>query len=47
MGPVEIGEGAKIGGGSVVLTDIPAHGTAAGVRQKLSVNPLKRSRLWI
>lgn len=31
FGNVEIGEGAKIGGGSVVLTDVPPHATAVGV----------------
>ncbi len=31
LGNVEVGEGAKIGAGSVVLTDIPPHTTAAGV----------------
>lgn len=31
LGNVEIGEGAKIGAGSVVLTDVPAHCTFAGV----------------
>lgn len=31
LGRVEICEGAKIGAGSVVLSDIPAHTTAAGV----------------
>lgn len=31
LGNVEIGEGAKIGAGSVVLNDIPAHATAVGV----------------
>ena len=31
LGNVEIGEGAKIGAGSVVLSDIPPHTTAAGV----------------
>ncbi|MEZ5538892.1 MAG: serine O-acetyltransferase [Pseudomonadales bacterium] len=35
LGPIEIGAGAKIGGGSVVLTDIPAHTTAAGVPAKV------------
>ena len=31
LGNVEIGEGAKIGAGSVVLTDVPSHSTFAGV----------------
>ena len=31
LGNIQIGEGAKIGAGSVVLIDIPAHTTAAGV----------------
>jgi serine O-acetyltransferase len=31
LGNVEIGEGSKIAAGSVVLNDIPAHSTAAGV----------------
>lgn len=35
LGNVEIGEGAKIGAGSVVLMNVPAHCTAAGVPAKL------------
>lgn len=31
LGNVEVGEGAKIGAGSVVLTDMPPHSTFAGV----------------
>ncbi|MCC7517122.1 MAG: serine O-acetyltransferase [Pseudomonadales bacterium] len=39
LGPVEIGEGAKIGGGSVVLSDVPAHSTAAGVPARIVGKP--------
>jgi len=35
LGNVEIGEGAKIGAGSVVLTPVPAHATVAGVPAKV------------
>jgi serine O-acetyltransferase len=31
LGPIEVGESAKIAGGSVVLADVPAHSTVAGV----------------
>jgi len=31
LGNIEIGEGAKIGAGSVVLSDVPPHSTAVGV----------------
>lgn len=31
LGNVEVGEGAKVGAGSVVLEDVPAHCTAVGV----------------
>ncbi len=39
LGNVEIGEGAKIGAGSVVLTDVPAHCTFAGVPATLVGRP--------
>ena len=31
LGPVRIGDGARIGAGSLVLADVPAHATVAGV----------------
>ena len=31
IGNIKIGKGAKIGAGAVVLTDVPAHTTYAGV----------------
>lgn len=35
LGNVEIGEGAKVGGGAVVLIDVPPHTTVAGVPAKI------------
>jgi serine O-acetyltransferase len=35
LGNVTIGEGAKIGGGAVVLIDVPPHTTAVGVPAKI------------
>ena len=31
LGNIEIGTGAKVGAGSVVLRDVPAHATVAGI----------------
>jgi len=39
IGNIEIGEGAKIGAGSVVLKDVPAHTTVAGVPAKIVGSP--------
>lgn len=39
LGNVRIGVGAKIGAGSVVLTDIPPHCTAVGVPAKVCGHP--------
>ena len=35
IGNIEVGEGAKVGAGSVVLDDVPAHVTVAGVPAKV------------
>lgn len=35
LGPVEIGEGTRVGAGSVVLADVPAHVTVAGVPARI------------
>jgi len=35
LGNVEVGTGAKVGAGSVVLNDVPAHATVAGVPAKV------------
>lgn len=40
LGNVEIGEGARVGGGSVVLHDVPAHTTVAGVPAKVVGKPI-------
>jgi len=39
IGNLEIGEGAKIGAGSVVMKDVPAHVTVAGVPAKVVGKP--------
>lgn len=41
LGNVEIGEGAKIAAGSVVLKDVPPHCTVAGVPAKLIGRPME------
>jgi serine O-acetyltransferase len=35
IGNIEVGEGTKVGAGSVVLEDVPAHTTVAGVPAKI------------
>ena len=39
LGNIEIGTGAKIGAGSVVLNPVPPHTTVAGVPAKIVGNP--------
>jgi serine O-acetyltransferase len=39
LGNIHVGEGAKVGAGSVVLEDVPAHTTVAGVPAKIVGKP--------
>ncbi|MCW8091069.1 serine O-acetyltransferase [Alteromonas sp. ASW11-130] len=39
LGNIEIGEGSKVGAGSVVLSDVPAHVTVVGVPAKVVGRP--------
>ncbi len=39
LGNIEVGQGAKIGSGSVVLQAVPAHTTVAGVPAKIVGKP--------
>ena len=43
LGNIHVGEGAKVGAGSVVLQDVPAHTTVAGVPAKVVGKPTTRS----
>ena len=45
LGNISIGEGAKVGAGSVVLQDVPAHTTVAGVPAKIVGRDRKSTRL--
>lgn len=39
IGNIEVGEGAKVGAGSVVLSDVPAHVTVAGIPARIVGKP--------
>jgi serine O-acetyltransferase len=43
LGNVVIGEGAKVGAGSVVLNDVPAHSIVAGVPAKVVGRPVTKN----
>lgn len=43
IGNIEIGEGAKVGAGSVVMKDVPAHVTVAGVPAEIVGKPAGES----
>lgn len=43
IGNIEVGEGAKVGAGSVVLHDVPAHVTVAGVPAVIVGKPREES----
>lgn len=43
LGHIHIGEGAKIAGGSLVVNDVPAHTTVAGVPAKIVGKPSQAS----
>ena len=43
LGNIEIGEGAKIGAGSVVLTDVEAHTTVVGVPARVVGKPISEA----
>lgn len=41
LGPITLGEGAKVGANAVVLEDIPARTTAVGVPARIIYKKLK------
>ena len=47
LGNIEVGRGAKIGAGSVVLQPVPPHTTAAGVPARIVGKPDSDKHQWI
>ncbi len=47
LGNIEVGRGAKIGAGSVVLQPVPPHTTAAGVPARIVGKPTAMAHQWI
>jgi serine O-acetyltransferase len=43
LGNIKIGDGAKVGAGSVVLDEVPAHSTVAGVPAKIVGRPISEN----
>src|SRR6185436_7429636 len=44
LGPIEIGEGARVGSNAVVVRDVPAGATAVGIPARIILDEQDRSR---